>query len=159
MSGDVSNQILVFKINNELYGINILKVQEILNFMQPSPIPNCPDYLKGIINLRGTIILVIDLRVRFHFDEPMDQNNCVIVVVAIGNKKYGLVVDSVSDVLTINNENIQEDIDIHVGIDSRYITGLVKANEQMIILVDIDKVFIKDELDDLSNSVNNAIIK
>ena len=159
MSGDVSNQILVFKINNELYGINILKVQEILNFMQPSPIPNCPDYLKGIINLRGTIILVIDLRVRFHFDEPMDQNNCVIVVVAIGNKKYGLVVDSVSDVLTINNENIQEDIDIHVGIDSRYITGLVKANEQMIILVDIDKVFIKDELDDLSNSVNDAIIK
>ena len=131
----MSNQILVFNINNELYGIDILKVQEILNFIQPTPIPNCPDYLKGIINLRGTIILVIDLRARFHFDSPMDPNNCVIVVVAIGNKKYGLVVDSVSDVLTINEENIQEDIDIHSGIDNRYIMGLVKANEQMIILV------------------------
>ena len=83
----MSNQILVFNINNELYGIDILKVQEILNFIQPTPIPNCPDYLKGIINLRGTIILVIDLRARFHFDSPMDPNNCVIVVVAIGNKK------------------------------------------------------------------------
>lgn len=151
----MSNQILVFNINNELYGIDILKVQEILNFIQPTPIPNCPDYLKGIINLRGTIILVIDLRARFHFDSPMDPNNCVIVVVAIGNKKYGLVVDSVSDVLTINEENIQEDIDIHSGIDNRYIMGLVKANEQMIILVNIDKVFLKNELDDLNSAVNN----
>ena len=154
----MSNQILVFNINNELYGIYILKVQEILNFIQPTPIPNCPDYLKGIINLRGTIILVIDLRARFHFDSPMDPNNCVIVVVAIGNKKYGLVVDSVSDVLTINEENIQEDIDIHSGIDNRYIMGLVKANEQMIILVNIDKVFLKNELDDLNSAVNNSVV-
>lgn len=154
----MSNQILVFNINNELYGIDILKVQEILNFIQPTPIPNCPDYLKGIINLRGTIILVIDLRARFHFDFPMDPNNCVIVVVAIGNKKYGLVVDSVSDVLTINEENIQEDIDIHSGIDNRYIMGLVKANEQMIILVNIDKVFLKNELDDLNSAVNNSVV-
>ena len=154
----MSNQILVFNINNELYGIDILKVQEILNFIQPTPIPNCPDYLKGIINLRGTIILVIDLRARFHFDSPMDPNNCVIVVVAIGNKKYGLVVDSVSDVLTINEENIQEDIDIHSGIDNRYIMGLVKANEQMIILVNIDKVFLKNELEDLNSAVNNSVV-
>lgn len=154
----MSNQILVFKINNELYGIDILKVQEILNFIQPTPIPNCPDYLKGIINLRGTIILVIDLRTRFHFEEPMNPDNCVIVVVAIGNKKYGLVVDSVSDVLTINEEDIQEDIDINSGIDNRYITGLVKANEQMIILVNIDKVFLKNELDDLNNTVNNSVV-
>ena len=154
----MSNQILVFNINNELYGIDILKVQEILNFIQPTPIPNCPDYLKGIINLRGTIILVIDLRARFHFDSPMDPNNCVIVVVAIGNKKYGLVVDSVSYVLTINEENIQEDIDIHSGIDNRYIMGLVKANEQMIILVNIDKVFLKNELDDLNSAVNNSVV-
>lgn len=154
----MSNQILVFKINNELYGIDILKVQEILNFIQPTPIPNCPGYLKGIINMRGTIILVIDLRARFHFEEPMDPNNCVIVVVAIGNKKYGLVVDSVSDVLTINEENIQEDIDIHSGIDNRYIMGLVKANEQMIILVNIDKVFLQNELDDMNNTLNNSVI-
>ena len=154
----MSNQILVFKINNELYGIDILKVQEILNFIQPTPIPNCPDYLKGIINLRGTIILVIDLRARFHFEEPMNPDKCVIVVVAIGNKKYGLVVDSVSDVLTINEDDIQEDIDINSGIDNRYITGLVKANEQMIILVNIDKVFLKNELDDLNNTVNNSVV-
>ena len=154
----MSNQILVFKINNELYGIDILKVQEILNFIQPTPIPNCPDYLKGIINLRGTIILVIDLRARFHFEEPMNPDNCVIVVVAIGNKKYGLVVDSVSDVLTINEDDIQEDIDINSGIDNRYITGLVKANEQMIILVNIDKVFMKNELDDLNTAVNNSVV-
>ena len=154
----MSNQILVFNINNELYGIDILKVQEILNFIQPTPIPNCPDYLKGIINLRGTIILVIDLRARFHFEEPMNPDNCVIVVVAIGNKKYGLVVDSVSDVLTINEDDIQEDIDINSGIDNRYITGLVKANEQMIILVNIDKVFMKNELDDLNTAVNNSVV-
>ena len=158
MNSSISNQILVFKINNELYGIDILKVQEILNFMPPTPIPNCPDYLKGIINLRGTIILVIDLRTRFRFDEPMNADNCVIVVVAIGNKKYGLVVDSVSDVLTINPDNIQEDIDIHAGVDSRYIIGLVKSNEQMIILVDIDKVFHQDELDDMNNALNNSVV-
>ncbi len=158
MSSTTSNQILVFKINNELYGMDILKVQEILSFMPPTPIPNSPEYFKGIINLRGTIILVIDLRSRFHFDKPMDPENCVIVVVAIGNKKYGLVVDSVSDVLTINNENIQSEIDIHSGIDSRYINGLVKSNEQMIILVDIDKVFLENELDNLTNKVNNSIV-
>lgn len=159
MSSATSNQILVFKINNELYGMDILKVQEILSFMAPTPIPNSPEYFKGIINLRGTIILVIDLRSRFHFDKPMDPENCVIVVVAIENKKYGLVVDSVSDVLTINNENIQSEIDIHSGIDSRYINGLVKANEQMIILVDIDKVFLENELDSLTNKVNNSIVQ
>ncbi|WP_157150291.1 chemotaxis protein CheW [Brachyspira sp. SAP_772] len=159
MSSTTSNQILVFKINNELYGMDILKVQEILSFMPPTPIPNSPEYFKGIINLRGTIILVIDLRSRFHFDKPMDPENCVIVVVAIGNKKYGLVVDSVSDVLTINNENIQSEIDIHSGIDSRYINGLVKSNEQMIILVDIDKVFLENELDNLTNKVNNSIVQ
>lgn len=154
MKSSIQNQILVFKINNELYGIDILKVQEILSYMQPSPIPNSPEYLKGIINLRGTIILVIDLRARFHFEEPTDYENCVIIVVAIGDKKYGLVVDSVSDVLTINNENIQEDIDMHAGIDSRYIMGLAKANEQMIILVDIDKIFKRDELDNMSSEIN-----
>ena len=69
-----------------------------------------------------------------------------------------MVVDSVSDVLTINEENIQEDIDIHSGIDNRYIMGLVKANEQMIILVNIDKVFLKNELDDLNSAVNNSVV-
>ena len=69
-----------------------------------------------------------------------------------------MVVDSVSDVLTINENDIQEDIDINSGIDNRYITGLVKANEQMIILVNIDKVFLKNELDDLNTAVNNSVV-
>lgn len=155
MNSSLPNQILVFKINNELYGIDILRVQEILSYMQPSPIPNSAEYLKGIINLRGTIILVIDLRTRFHFEEPTNYENCVIVVVAIENKKYGLIVDSVSDVLIISKENIQEDIDMHAGIDSRYITGIAKSNEQMIILVDIDKIFKRNELEDLSSEISN----
>lgn len=144
-------QIVVFKIEEELYGIDILKVQEILSYIIPSPIPNAPEYFKGVINLRGIIIPVVDLRLRFHFDNVIDEKSSVIVVVSIDDKKYGLVVDSVSDVITINNDNIQENIDVHSGIDSRYITGIAKTGEQMIILVDINKMFKKEEIDTINS--------
>lgn len=143
-------QIVVFKIDDELYGIDILKVQEILSYLAPSPIPNAPEYFKGVINLRGTIIPVVDLRIRFNFDKITDEKTSVIVVVSIDDKKYGLVVDSVSDVLSITQDNIQENIDIHSGIDSRYITGIAKTSEQMIILVDINKMFRKEEIDTMN---------
>lgn len=144
------NQVVVFKIDTEFYGIEILKVQEILNYMAPSPIPNVPEYLKGIINLRGTIIPVVDLRTRFHFPNNLESiESSVIVVVNIDDRRYGLIVDSVSDVITIDKENIQDDVDIHTGIDNRFVTGLAKLNEQMIILIDIGKIFKKEELESM----------
>lgn len=150
------NQVVVFKIDDEFYAIDILKVQEIVNYMTPSPIPNTPEYFKGVINLRGIIIPVIDLRARFNFEKPMNPDSSVVVVVSIDEKRYGLIVDSVSDVITIPKDDIQKSVDMHTGIDYRYILGLAKsADDNMIILVNIDKIFRKEEIETIDSHVVN----
>ncbi len=146
-----SNQVLVFKIDDEFYAIDILKVQEIVNYMEPSTIPNTPEYFKGIINLRGIIIPIIDLRTRFNFAKLSKEEHSVIVVVMIDSKRHGLIVDSVSDVITISKSNIQENIDIHTDIDCKYILGLAKHNDNMIILINMDKIFKKEEIDNIAS--------
>lgn len=144
------NQLVVFRLDNELYGIDILKVQEIVSYMKPSPAPNSPEYMKGVINLRGIIIPVIDLRVRFDFPKHDAIESSVIVVVSISDKKYGLIVDAVSDVVTIEQDNIQENMAIHTGIDVKFLNGIAKNGDQMIILVNIEKLFRKDEIETVS---------
>ena len=147
-------QVLVFNIKDELYALDILKVQEIVSYMKPYPIPNSPKYFQGVINLRSSIIPVIDLRVRLKFQDAKDPAECVIVVVSIEDNKYGVIVDSVSDVITVTKDLIQDQIDTHRGIEDKYIEGIARNNNDMIILVNIDKVFEKEELESMNSKID-----
>ncbi len=158
-SGADMNQIIIFCLDNEFYGVDVLQVQEIVSYMAPCPIPNAPSYFKGVINLRDSIIPIIDLRVKLDF-ALVNENieNSTIVVVSIKNKKYGLLVDSVSDVVTIEEKDIQETLDVHTEVNGEYVLGVAKNGEQMIVLVDIDNLLKNtDEIDKITNMSKNII--
>jgi purine-binding chemotaxis protein CheW len=131
-------QYLTFTLGREEYGIEILKVQEIKGYSAITPIPNTPAHIKGVMNLRGTVIPVVDLRSKFSM-EPVDYDKfTVIIVVMMGAKVAGLVVDAVSDVLNIATADIRPAPDFGSRADTRFITGLVSNGDKLAVLLDID---------------------
>lgn len=150
------NQLLVFHIDEEYYGVDVLMVQEIVRYIKPYVIPNTPEHFRGVTNLRGVIIPIIDLRARFNFLRKEDISESMVVVVSIADKKYGLLVDSVSDVVNVDMANVQEKLDIHTGIDGQYVIGISENAGQMIILIDLEKLFKdKEEIDKLTAVAKN----
>jgi purine-binding chemotaxis protein CheW len=139
-------QYLTFTLGQEEYGVEILKVQEIKGYSTITPIPNTPRYLKGVMNLRGTIIPVVDLRSKFAMAEAEYNPFTVIIVVTVGTKVVGLIVDAVSDVLNIPQADIQPTPDFGGQVETRFISGLAKAGEKLVVLLDIDKLLIDAEL-------------
>jgi purine-binding chemotaxis protein CheW len=137
---DGTHQFLTFALGQEEYGVEILKIQEIKGFSAITPLPNAPAYVKGVLNLRGTIVPIIDLRKRFGMPEEAYTAFTVIVVVQVHGKITGFVVDAVSDVLTVAATDIQPTPDLHGQVDTTFLTGLAKAGEKLVILLDIDKV-------------------
>lgn len=135
-----SNQYLTFTLQDEEYGIEILKVQEIKGYSKITQIPNAPHYVKGVLNLRGTVVPVVDLRTRFSMVEKECDQFTVIIVVNVGTKVVGLVVDTVSDVLNIPPEDIADAPDMTGDVDSSCITGMGKVNERLILLLDIGRL-------------------
>jgi purine-binding chemotaxis protein CheW len=133
-------QYLTFTLGKEEYGVEILKVQEIRGYSPVTPIPNTPSYIRGVMNLRGTIIPVVDLRTKLSMVEAVYNQFTVIIVVMVGTKIVGLIVDSVSDVLNISTSDIQATPDFGAEVDARFIQGLAKAEKKLVALLDIDKV-------------------
>ena len=140
------SQYLTFTLGEEEYGIEILKVQEIKGYSAITPIHNTPSYIKGVMNLRGTIIPVVDLRSKFSMPEAEYNQFTVIIIVTVGTKVVGLVVDAVSDVLNIPKADIQPTPDFGAQVDTTFITGMAKAGEKLVILLDLDKVLGGNEL-------------
>ncbi len=134
------SQYLTFTLGQEEYGVEILKVQEIRGYSAVTPIPNTPGYIKGVMNLRGTIIPVVDLRAKLGLAEAEYNQFTVIIVVMVGTKVMGLIVDSVSDVLNIPKADIQAAPDFGSDVEARFIQGMAKAGEKLVVLLDIDKV-------------------
>jgi purine-binding chemotaxis protein CheW len=139
-----SHQFLTFALGQEEYGVEILKIQEIKGFSQITPLPNAPAYVKGVLNLRGTIVPIVDLRKKFQLPEVAYTQFTVIVVVQVQGKTLGFIVDAVSDVLTVAADAIQPTPDLHGQIDTACLTGLARTGgdqgEKLVILLDIDKV-------------------
>ena len=135
-----ANQYLTFILGPEEYGIDILKVQEIRGYSTITAIPNTPSYIKGVMNLRGAVVPVVDLRTRFGMPTTEYNKFTVIIVVVVGTRILGLVVDAVSDVLNIARDAIEPPPDLGSSIDQAFITGLGKAGEKLILLVDIDRL-------------------
>jgi len=145
---------LTFSLAGEEYGIGILKVKEIIGLMTITPIPKTPEYIRGVINLRGKVIPVVDLRLKFGIQALADtERTCIIVaeIVAGGHKIFmGIVVDSVSEVLNIRTGEIEDTPNFGSKLDTAYIRGMAKINQSVKILLDIDKVMSEDELGNLN---------
>ncbi len=141
---------LTFSLAEEEYGIGILKIKEIIGLMPITAVPRTPDYVRGVINLRGKVIPVIDLRLRFSMDEKEYTDRTCIVVVEIGGQSMemiiGIVVDSVSEVLNIKSEDIEDTPAFGTSLNTEYILGMAKVEGGVKILLDIDTVLSSEEM-------------
>ncbi len=138
---------LTFALEKEEYGVEILKVKEIIGLMDITTVPQTPGYMKGVINLRGKVIPVIDLRLKFSMPESEYTEETCIIVVEVGASLIGIVVDSVSEVMYIKGDEIEDAPSFGQEIDTRFIMGLGKTKEKIIILLDIEKVLSSEELE------------
>lgn len=134
------NEFLAFTLGKEEYGIDILKVQEIRGYEAVTRIANSPDFIKGVVNLRGIIVPIVDMRIKFQLGEPTYDQFTVVIILNISGRVVGMVVDSVSDVITLTAEQIKPAPEMGTTFDSDYLIGLGTLDERMLILVDIDKL-------------------
>ena len=133
-------QLVSFRLDQEEYGIEITKVQEIILMGEITRVPQTPDYIKGLINLRSTVIPIVDLRCRFGLKEEAQTDETRIMVVNVAGKTIGIIVDAVSEVLRISQEQIAPPPPTVAGLGREYLTGLVKLDKRLLILLDIDKI-------------------
>ena len=135
-----NNEFLTFHLGQEEYGIDILKVQEIRGYDAVTRIANTPAFLKGVINLRGTIVPIVDLRIKFGLAEPGYNEFTVVIILNVSRRVVGVVVDSVSDVLTLTEAQIRAAPEFSAALEAQYVTGLGAIDERMLILIDIEKL-------------------
>lgn len=152
-AGKKSEQYLTFIMGADEYGIDILAVQEIHGWIEPRPIPNTPDYICGVIDWRGTVVPIVDLRVRFGYEEATYNKTTVVIILKANFSEVeqnsviiGMVVDAVSDVHDVNAEDLRAAPSFGSKVDTRYIKGLANLEENMIVLLDLGKLVDLDEL-------------
>jgi purine-binding chemotaxis protein CheW len=154
---DKEGKYLTFALGSEEYGLEILKVREIIGFMEITAVPQTPAYVKGVINLRGQVIPVIDLRSKFGMQTAdVTDETCIIVVEICQNgRKFstGIVVDHVQEVLDIDGENIEEAPQFGASVDTDFILGMGKVGDSVKILLDIDKVLVGQELTQFAEDI------
>jgi purine-binding chemotaxis protein CheW len=138
---------LTFVLDKEEYGIEILRVREIIKVIDITPVPEAPNYIKGVINLRGKVIPVADLRLKFGMQEIAYTEQTCIIVLDVAGKLMGAVVDTVSEVLDITEEQIEPAPDFGAGLDTDYILGMCKIGDTVKILLDIDKILLDTVLE------------
>jgi purine-binding chemotaxis protein CheW len=131
-------EFLTFRLGAEEYGIDILKVQEIRSYEPPTRIANAPAFIKGVVNLRGVIVPIVDLRVKLGCDSVEYNSFTVVIVLNVKGRVVGAVVDSVSDVLELGGDTIKPVPEMHTAVDTGFITGIGSINERMLILMDIE---------------------
>jgi purine-binding chemotaxis protein CheW len=144
--GETGNEFLAFTLGKEEYGIDILKVQEIRGYEAVTRIANAPDFVKGVVNLRGIIVPIVDMRIKFQLGEPTYDQFTVVIILNISGRVMGMVVDSVSDVITLTPEQIKPAPEMGTAFNSDYLIGLGTLDERMLILVDIDKLMSSAEM-------------
>jgi purine-binding chemotaxis protein CheW len=148
-------EFLSFRLGAEEYGIEILKVQEIRGWESPTAIANTPAFIKGVINLRGIIVPIIDLRLKFRLGEAMYDEFTVVIILSVARRVMGIVVDAVSDVITLAPQQIRPAPEFGATLDTRFITGLGTVGERMLILADIERLMTSADMqlvDDQSNA-------
>jgi len=144
MIGD-ERQLVVFQLGAELYGVEISRVHEIIRLQSVTRVPRAPAFVEGVINLRGKVIPVVDLRRRFGLPTADHTRASRIVVVELGDQVVGIVVDGVSEVLRVNTSIVEPPSPVVAGIDSEYLHGIAKLTDRLVILLDLDRILARDE--------------
>ncbi len=145
-AGAGSRELLAFTLGQEEYGIDILKVQEIRGYEAVTRIANAPEFIKGVVNLRGTIVPIVDMRIKFNLGTPVYDALTVVIILNIGGRVIGMVVDTVSDVVTLSPDQIKPPPEMGSAFNTDYLVGLGTYDEHMLILVDIDKLMTSNEM-------------
>lgn len=144
--GGFAQEYLTFTLGPEEYAIDILKVQEIRGYENPTTIANAPEFLKGVINLRGTIVPIVDMRIKFNVGKVEYTLFTVVIILNIGGRVVGIVVDSVSDVTMLRSDQIRPAPEFAATVDTKYINGLGTLDERMLIVVDIEKLMLSSDM-------------
>ena len=143
-------QLVTFSIGGEEFGVDILKVQEIIRMLDITRVPKAPEFVEGVINLRGKVIPIIDLRKRFGLASKGHDKNTRIIVIDINDMIVGFIVDSVSEVLRIPADTVEPPPPVVAGLDSEYISGVGKLDDRLLIFLDLDRLLSQEERDVLS---------
>ena len=143
----VVGEYLTFLLGQEEYGIEILKVQEIRGYDSVTKIANTPSFIKGVVNLRGRIVPIVDLRIKFNLENKQYDEFTVVIILNLQGRVVGIVVDGVSDVMDLKAEHVREVPDLVSNIDTQYLLGLGSVEERMLILVDIEKLMSSQEME------------
>lgn len=139
------NQYVVFKLGKEEYGIDIMNVKEIVPHQESVKVPNAPHFVSGIINFRGHVIPIIDLKKRFHLADSAIDGNTRIIVINLKGKQVGYIVDEASQTIRLMDEDIDPTPDVVNSIDRKFITGVGKKDNRLIILIDLEQVLTEEE--------------
>ena len=149
----MGGEFLTFRLDAEEYGIDNLKVQEIRSYEQPTRIANAPAFIKGVVNLRGVIVPIVDLRLKLGCETAEYNSFTVVIVLNVKGRVVGAVVDSVSDVLALDAQTIKPAPEMNSAVDTSFITGIGSVNDRMLILMDIEGLMASQEMG-LINSLN-----
>jgi purine-binding chemotaxis protein CheW len=141
-----ADEFLAFTLGGEEYGINILRVQEIRGYEPVTRIANAPAFIKGVVNLRGTIVPIVDMRIKLSLGTPTYDQLTVVIILNLAGRVVGMVVDSVSDVTTLSAEQVKPSPEIGTSFDGDYLIGLGTLGDRMLILVDIDRLMSSPEM-------------
>lgn len=150
-----AGEYLTFVLGNEEYGLEILKVQEIRGYDTVTQIANTPDFIKGVVNLRGKIVPIVDLRIKFNLGKVEYDEFTVVIILNLGGRVVGIVVDGVSDVMALAEDQIRDVPSLVTSIDTKYIVGLATVEQQMLILVDIEQLMSSPEMELLDAAVQH----
>lgn len=142
----IAGEYLTFILGTEEYGLEILKVQEIRGYDTVTQIANTPDFIKGVINLRGKIVPIVDLRIKFHLQQAEYNELTVVIILNLSGRVIGIVVDGVSDVTALKSDQIRDVPSLVANIDTQYIVGLATVAEKMLILVDIERLMTSEDM-------------
>ena len=141
-----ANEFLTFTLGDEEYGVEILKVQEIRSYEAPTTIANAPAFIKGVVNLRGVIVPIVDMRIKFGLGSAEYNQFTVVIILNVAHRVVGMVVDGVSDVLTLTAEQIRPAPEFGASLDTQYIIGLGTVDQRMLILMDIEKLMTSNDM-------------
>lgn len=144
-------QWVTFRLENETYGINVMQVQEVLRYTEIAPVPGAPSYVLGIINLRGNVVTVIDTRARFGLIPGEVTENSRIVIIEAEKQVIGIMVDSVAEVVYLRSSEIESAPNVGTEESAKFIQGVCNRSEELLILVDLNKLLSDDEWDELSS--------
>ena len=139
-------EFLAFKLGAEEYGIDILRVQEIRSYEQPTRIANAPSFIRGVVNLRGVVVPIVDMRLKFNLNTANYDAFTVVIVLNITNRVVGMVVDAVSDVITLAQDQMRQVPAFHSSLDAEHLLAIGTVDDRMIILVDIEKLMTSAEM-------------